>query len=132
MRVWLESWEWQCCGEPFAVGSEVEWGLMPILPDDRSYLVDGLGSELVDGITHFETHHADLDEDPRPTPTPGRVASITAVYWARAPRSSEENVYYPVPGTAVLEARDRAGGSEPETDDGPQFEGYIVELAPLG
>jgi hypothetical protein len=22
-RLWLESWEWQCCGEPFKVGSEV-------------------------------------------------------------------------------------------------------------
>ena len=28
MTAWLEDWEWQCCGDPFSIGSEVEWELV--------------------------------------------------------------------------------------------------------
>lgn len=129
MRVWLENWEWQCCGDKFAVGDEVEWGLLPAR--DRSYLARPLGQALADSITHFETHHEGVHEE-QPMPTPGRIESILAAYWQLAPRPSEDpRVVYPVAGTAVLEARDSADGWEPEKGDGVRFEGYIVAVSPV-
>ena len=102
MRVWLEDWEWQCCGEPFGIGSEVEWGLTQLSPLDRSYLVEPLGDQAVERITHCETHH-ETDDDVQPVPTRGRVQSITAVYWRLAPRPSEDpRTHHPVAGSAVL------------------------------
>jgi len=68
-----------------------------------------------------------------PTPTRARVESIEAVYWERAPRPDEDPVVvYPVAGTGALERRQSFNRWEPETDGGPHFAGYIVELAPLG
>jgi hypothetical protein len=131
MKIWLEDWEWQCCGEPFAVGSEVEWGLMPLSSEDRLFLIEPLGAETVDGLTHVETHHEDARDPVQPVRVRARVEAISAVYWARAPHSGDdERVLYPVSGTAVLESRETADGWEPE-HDALRFEGYIVELRPL-
>jgi hypothetical protein len=131
VRVWLEDWEWKCCGEPFALGAKVEWGLLPVSDDSRAYLGEPLGAEVVGGITHCETHHEGDDDEP-PVPTRGRVESITAAYWYVAPRpGGDQRVHYPVAGSAILEERDKADGWEPEIEGGPRFEGYIVELAPL-
>ena len=27
VRVWLSEWEWACCGEAFAVGDDVDFGI---------------------------------------------------------------------------------------------------------
>ena len=131
MQVWLEDWEWQCCGEPFAVGAEVEWGLVPVSSESRSYLIDPLGAKVVAGITHCETHH-EGEDDEQPIPTRGRVKSIVAAYWQLAPRRNEDpRVHYPVAGTGILEPRETADGWEPEIEGGSRFEGYIVTLAPI-
>lgn len=133
MRVWLDSWEWQCCGEPFEVGSEVEWALTPMLPEERSFLVEPLGSEILDGISHCETHHDHPHDEPRPIPTRGRVESIEAVYWTRAPRPGQDrHVVYPVEGSAVVVKRETVDGWEPEDEGGLRHEGYIVDLALIG
>jgi hypothetical protein len=130
MNVWVECWELQCCGEPFAVGDEVEWGLLPVNADDRSYFTNGLGAEAAGRLTHCERHHEDVNEK-QPVPTRGVVRSITAAYWERAPRpGGKPRVFYTVPGTTVFETRDGADGWELEKD-GLGFEGYVVELAPV-
>jgi hypothetical protein len=132
MKVWIENWEWQCCGEPFAVGSFVRWGLVPSTEESRTFLAGPLGEELSAAITHYETHHEQADDPLQPLPTRGRVESIQAVYWMRAPRSGENpRALWPVEGTAELRSRDQADGWEPESEDGPSFEGYIVELAAM-
>jgi hypothetical protein len=129
MRVWIEDWEWQCCGEPFAVGDEIEWGLLP--ETDRSYLTGALGIDVANSITHFETHHQ-LEDDEQPVPTKARVESIEAAYWRLARRSGEDpRRLYPVEWTCHLELRDTADGWEPERDDGRRFEGCIVTLTLL-
>ncbi len=131
MRVWLENWEWQCCGEPFALGSEVLWDLVPADDEFRSWLGTPLGAAVVGSITHYETHHGN-GKDVNPTSTRGRVDSIDAVYWQLAPRpGGDPRVLYPVAGTGALESRERADGREPETDGGPSFGGYIVDFMPL-
>ena len=88
VQVWLEDWEWQCCGEPFAVGAEVEWGLVPVSSESRSYLLDPLGAEVVAGITHYQTHHEGEDDERQLTR--GRVESIVAAYWQVAPRRNQQ------------------------------------------
>lgn len=131
MRVWVEDWEWQCCGQPFAVGADVEWGLLPVSSEAGEYLIEPLGGEVVASITHCETHH-EGEDDPQPVPTAGRVESILAAYWEIAPRpNTDSRVLHPVAGTGVLEPRDTADGWEPEVEGGPRFEGYIVTLAPI-
>jgi hypothetical protein len=101
-------------------------------PNRESFFIEQLGNEFGDWISHCETHHYRPDDDPQPVETRGRVRFITAVYWARASQPGEDpRAQYPVPGTSVLETRDSADGWEPEDDDGPRLEGYIVELTPL-
>lgn len=75
-RVWLESWEWQCCGDPFAVGDEVD-----LLVDTRTpsaAFVEDAGAALAATIDAIESHHQetpDVAEDR----VRGRVDSIHAV-----------------------------------------------------
>jgi hypothetical protein len=108
---------------------EVEWGLLPLGTEARSFLANPLGADVMATISHCEEHHQSEDEE-QPIPTRGRVESIVAVYWHTAPRPNEDpRHHYPVPGTGVLEPRETADGWEPENEDGPQFAGYIVKLA---
>jgi hypothetical protein len=131
VKVWLDSWQWQCCGDPFAVGSEVLWDVLPTPPQHKPYLSELLGPELAGTIDFREEHHEDPRFQPRLVPTRGRVESIAAVYCQRAPRAGEEpRELFVVPGTTVLEQRERADGWEPE-GDGLRFEGYVVELTAL-
>jgi hypothetical protein len=131
VKIWTEAWEWQCCGEPFAVGTDVEWELTPVEADGRTFLAKPLGTEIADQLTHYEGHHPSAVDNAQPL-TRGRVESIQAVYWQLAPRpSGNPVVVYPVPGTALLKARETANGRETE-DDKLDFVGYIVDLSPLG
>jgi hypothetical protein len=132
MLVWVEDWEMQCCGDPFAVGSVVEWGLVPHTRDDGDYLAVPLGKAMADAITHCETHHESPDDHPQPVITRARVVSIGAAYWQRTLQGKGlHRALYPAVGTGVVRERQNASGWEPE-QEGLHFEGYIVELAPLG
>jgi hypothetical protein len=131
VRVWVQDWEMQCCGDPFAIAADVEWGLLAADDEFREWMESPLGGELAESITHREAHHQGAD-DPQPMPTRGRVESIEAVYWRIAPRpGADPRMMHPVSGTAVLERREKADGWEPEVDGGPSFQGYIVELTSL-
>jgi hypothetical protein len=59
--VWVDAWQMQCCGEPFAVGDRVGWTLRD-LPRGR-LLDDVVGSEVAARITHAEEHHGGVPED---------------------------------------------------------------------
>jgi hypothetical protein len=132
VKVWIDDWEWQCCGEPFAAGSTVRWGLVPATEESRTFLAGPLGRELADAITHCETHHEQPDDPLQPVPTRGRVEAIQAVYWMLAPRSGENpRALWPVDGTAEFQSRDMADGWEPESENGRSFHGYMVELAAI-
>lgn len=54
-RVWLEKWEWACCGDPFAVGDEVDFGIQSRTPHPS--MDELLGSELFDTVDAIESHH---------------------------------------------------------------------------
>ena len=53
-RVWLSLWEWACCGDPFEVGDDVDFGLATRDPAD---LVEALGPDLVETVSAVESHH---------------------------------------------------------------------------
>ncbi|WP_167726649.1 DUF6578 domain-containing protein [Cryobacterium sp. TMT3-29-2] len=45
-RVWLTKWERACCGDAFAIGDEVDFGIETRTP--HAALADVLGPELID------------------------------------------------------------------------------------
>ncbi|MFE5409603.1 DUF6578 domain-containing protein [Microbacterium sp. NPDC056569] len=55
-RVWLTDWEWACCGNPFAVGDEVDFGVQSRMPG--SSLTELLGPTLAATVGAVESHFA--------------------------------------------------------------------------
>jgi hypothetical protein len=126
VKVILGGWEWQCCGEPFAVGSEVVWNIRAVSAEARAFLAKPLGDPVADAITHEETHHG---PDALPPPVRARVEAIWLVKWDIAPRPGDDSgMHYPVPGTGVIEALSAVDRSKTGDD---RFEGYLVDLQPL-
>lgn len=72
-RVWLTEWEWACCGDPFAVGDDVDFGIATRTPD--AFLGDLLGSTLIATVDAVESHHEEEFADR----VRGRVVAVNAV-----------------------------------------------------
>ncbi|TFD21129.1 DUF6578 domain-containing protein [Cryobacterium sp. TMS1-13-1] len=72
-RVWLTEWEWACCGDAFAIGDEVDFGIETRTP--RAALADVLGPELFATVDTMESHHEEEFTDR----VRGRVVAIHAV-----------------------------------------------------
>ncbi len=58
LTVWMDAWQLQCCGQPFNVGSTIDWTLAA--PSDREFLASVLGDDLAGTVTHHEEHHGGL------------------------------------------------------------------------
>lgn len=112
--VWVDAWQLQCCGEPFAVGSRVGWTLRDIARG--RIFEDVAGAEVSDRITHAEEHHGGVSED-APVVN-GTVRRIQAIH-ARFVREREW-----VPG----EARDVTSADGSDEVAGLSFNGYVVDL----
>lgn len=119
-RVWITSWEIQCCGDPIAVGDLVELRVARDL--DLDYFERVIGPTRAAELTATEERH---DPSKNCTEISGRVESIESVLCQFAPK---DGIGYPVPGTAVTTSLDRADGWESEPD-GLDFVGYIVRLS---
>jgi hypothetical protein len=114
--VWVDDWQHECCGEPFALGHEVRWLLTP---DDagRQALLHPEEGVIV---THALDSHRAGDEQPARAVV-GRVTLIRAVqleYQGQRVRRS-------VPGSARLTVLAESDG--PETG-WAGFVGYLVDL----
>jgi hypothetical protein len=112
----------QCCGDPFEVGSVVEWTVAPV---DTEFLGVVLGSAEAERVTDAEEHHSESEH--ALATLSGEVRSIASVHCAYEP-SPEGDALYPVADSARLEAKQRVDGWERETDD-LKFLGYLVDLA---
>lgn len=124
MTVWVDSWQMECCGEPFSVGSQVSW---TVGPGNSEWLSALLGPGAGVRIDAFEDHHIGL---PGGTPsTVGTVTGITGVYCRDAPRPGDPHTRYPVDGSGVLVPLTQAVRFQPERGD-LQFVGYLVQLNP--
>jgi hypothetical protein len=128
LLVWVEAWQMQCCGDPIEVGSSVEWTLYEAPGGD--WLASLLGESLASQVTHGEEHHGGLPEGTQATA--GSVARIRAASsrFQPDPATPTENIYVPLPGTAVVVDVPAADGWFPETD-GLRFNGYLVHLRPM-
>ena len=72
-RVWLSTWEWACCGDPFAVGDDVDFGIESRTVS--SEFAELLGAALAETVDAIESHH----EQEFPDRVRGRVVAVHAV-----------------------------------------------------
>lgn len=71
-RVWLSSWEWDCCGDTLAAGDHVT---LNVWRDAGPWLQEMLGPELVDSVAAVESHH----DEPGPEQLTGVVTAVHGV-----------------------------------------------------
>ena len=122
MTVWVDSWQMQCCGDPFRRGSRVAWTLRDVDPD---WFAAMLGPFVRRNVAAAEEHHGGVREDTRPTT--GTVARIAAVHGRYAPRAGDPGPSYRVPGSGVLTEVESAGGRIADRGE-ERFVGYLVQL----
>lgn len=95
-RVWLSGWEWQCCGDAFAVGDEIDFGIEA--RDPRRALADMFGPALVATVDAIESHH----EEERADRVRGRVVAVHAVTSEVIERRSLRRPGYGAPPDSVM------------------------------
>jgi hypothetical protein len=124
ITVWVDAWQLQCCGVPFAVGQEISWRLSEDV--DTDWLTSVLGTEAAQAIRFSYEHHGRLLED---TPhTRGKVLQIKAAHSRYAPAvGGNGSPLHPVSGSGHLAAVDSADGWAAEARN-MHFNGYIVDL----
>jgi hypothetical protein len=124
LTVWVDDWQMQCCGEPFAVGSKVSWTLRDT---DAEWLATVLGPDATMKVDAAEEHHGGAPDD-APV-VEGLVRSIAAVHCRYAPRPGENpRMFHPVPGSGLVTEVSSADGWT-RGQNGLEFAGYIVRLA---
>ena len=52
--IWVDGWQRQCCGKPFAIGSTVEWTIRDF---DDGWLRGLLGDRAHVSVDRAEEHH---------------------------------------------------------------------------
>lgn len=122
MTVWVDDWQMQCCGTPFAVGDDVSW---TVHEPDRDFFAELFGSQDAVGIDAAEEHHV-----PGPeawTVMGGRVTGIDAVHCRYAVHDSDGSLR-PVPGSARRTPVSSADGWNAAQGE-HRFVGYLVRLA---
>jgi hypothetical protein len=122
LTVWVDGWQLQCCGESFAVRSQVSWRLGDAA---RDCLGAVLGARAA-GVDAAEEHHAGLPEEvPK---TAATVSGISAVHCRYAPApGGDSKVLYPVRDSAVVTEQTRADGWTSDRGD-LRFARYLVDL----
>lgn len=107
--VWVDAWQLQCCGEPFAVGSRVSWTLAPSPRDGITALLGG--GVTVDAV---EDHHGGVPDGT--SATAGKVTGIRVVYRPLGAGGEDP---------ALIRSVERADGHE---HAGLFLAGYLVRL----
>lgn len=129
-RVFVANWQMQCCGTPFAVGSDVSWFC---IEPDGDWLPDALGTELAATVTDVYEHHG-AEAGRESWTLEGAVRSIDAVSCRYARREPDPRApLYPVRGTTAsrpLSSADGWEGDHDEPDDVLSFLGYVVDVEP--
>lgn len=125
MTVWVDSWQLQCCGEPFQIGSQVAWTLKKI---DLDWIASLLGADNPVAVDAAEEHHGGV---PKTTvPTKAKVTKIAAVHCRYARRRGKPPVMRWVPGTGVLTDITSADGWTDDLGE-DRLVGYLVGLKVL-
>ena len=129
-RVWLTEWEWACCGNGFAVGDEVDFGIESRTPD--SFLTGLLGPTIAATVHAVESHHeAEFADRVR-----GRVTAVHAVTHDVEQRRSLRRPGHGAPPDAVMPpegeewpmiARDLGDG----VFAGSRPSRFVIEIVPV-
>lgn len=114
----------QCCGDPFSVGSAIEWTVSEEV--DADFLASFLSAEDAERFTHAEEHHA--DEGTTLQPLKGVVRGIDAVFCSYTPRPAGRTLV-PATGSGLMVRRESADGWETE-ERSLRFLGYGVDVDP--
>ncbi|MCD0484590.1 hypothetical protein LO771_19870 [Streptacidiphilus sp. ASG 303] len=120
LTIWVDDWQIQCCGQPFAPGETVSWNLLEVDPEDYA---DVVGSENAPRIDFREEHHGEEEGHASTRLEVVTVAEVHCRY--EVPTGSEGTVPFPVPGTTVLVPVAKADGWA-EVQPGVRFAGYLV------
>jgi hypothetical protein len=112
ITVWVDSWQMQCCGQPFKIGTQVKWlarrwKFDPIVECGQiDYSYEGHGEE-------------DME-------IAGKVADIKAVYTMYAPN---DDILKSKPVSHILvDVKGEADGWEDRYRGEHKFDGYLVKL----
>ncbi|TFD69761.1 DUF6578 domain-containing protein [Cryobacterium sp. Hb1] len=97
-RVWLTKWEWECCGDAFAIGDEFDFGIETRTP--HAALADMLGPELIATVDAMESHHEEEFTDR----VRGRVIAVHAVSQDVIERRSQRRPGHGAPPEAIMPA----------------------------
>jgi hypothetical protein len=95
-RVWLTRWEWECCGDAFAVGDDVDFGVAT--RDVASQLSETLGPALAGTVDAIESHHEEEFSDR----VRGRVTAVHTVTREVIERRSLRRPGHGAPVDAVM------------------------------
>ena len=118
--VFVEFWQHQCCGEPFAVGEVVLW---PLAPTSGDGMVRVIGSELGSQVAWAVERHADVF-----TTVSGTVRALTSVF--NQTEHVEEHPEGPhtrvKAGSGVMQPVARTQSAEYLDDY--EWSGYLVDL----
>ena len=124
VRVWLEGWQWGCCGDDFAVGDTVTWRLGPAGDRYASVHADGLALALAPD--YFEDHHIDLPEDaPATSGVVRRIRNLLCEYGQVGGKHSYE--YATVPGTVAVRDAQRFDRDAQFPEPLERF-GYLIDF----
>jgi hypothetical protein len=126
-RVWMDSWQMECCGDPFAIGSTVRWTVHTPTDPHFEWFSAVLGAEAAHRIDGVEEHHGDYEDEMQCVE--GTVRSIEAVFCRFAPTDppQSDGAWGPVDGSGVRVPLFSASRTEQELD-GLSFVGYVVAL----
>lgn len=119
-RVWVDSWQMQCCGEAFELGATVQW---TVRPADKEWLASFLGAREASRFSSAENHH----DDAGGRALTGRVLSIDAAYCRFVRSDPSSPLFVPLAASREFRKRSRVDGWEVEGDE-VQFVGYAVDL----
>ena len=123
--VFVETWQHECCGEPFAVGDTVTWPLVPV--SEHADLAVRLGADVGGRVSSEVERHVEGVPEVRL-----RIQRIRAAFCAyqRDPVGTGGVTHRPVAGTTVFEGL-RAVDRTHEVRGGLQWLGYVVDAEPL-
>lgn len=129
-RVWLADWEWECCGDAFVVGDDVDFGIATRSPYPD--LADTLGPALLASIDAIESHHEEEYTDR----VRGRVIAVHAVTREVIERRSLRRPGHGAPLSAVMPSN---GEEWPVTGRelgngvfmGSRPSRYMIEIVPV-
>ena len=127
-RVWVSAWEMQCCGEPFQLGSTVSWTVTAPSPNRTASV---LPHQEDTAITDVEGHHF-VREEWDGHELHGTVRAIQAVVGRFTRSAAHQQLYEPVPASAILTSLSEADGEESKIPWHPhnelRFVGYLVDV----